>query len=172
MGLGSAYKDGLKLCSGNIIVEMDADLSHDPREIIVLVKALETADMVVGSRYVNGGMIVGWTWYRRAISSTANHIGRLLLGLKVKDVTSGFRAYHRCVFERIVSGSCFDGYDFQVEAVHTASKLGFKIVEVPITFFDRRRGKSKLSLSEIFTFLKAVITVRFWSRREGCESAR
>lgn len=164
MGLGSAYKDGLKLCSGSIIVEMDADLSHDPNELDKILKALEINDIVIGSRYIYGGKIVGWKWYRKIISSIANFLARVILGLRVRDVTSGFRAYHRSVFEKIVSASCCDGFDFQIEAVYIAKKLGFKIAEVPITFTNRSSGKSKLSLSEIFIFLKSLITIRFRSQ--------
>ena len=163
MGLGSAYKDGFKVSSGDFIVEMDADLSHNPEDIPRLLKGLNLADIAIGSRYVTGGKIVGWNWYRRATSWVANHLARLVLGLKIKDATSGFRAYRREAFEEIAKQSTLNGFDFQIEALHIAKKLGFKAVEVPITFTNRKRGESKLSKKEIAGFAKSIFKIRFRS---------
>ncbi len=160
-GLGSAYKDGLKVSSGNFIAQMDADLSHNPEELPRLFKALNYADVAIGSRRVLGGRIIGWKWHRRLLSRGANLLARLVLGLSVKDATSGFRAYKRNVFEKIVSNSTMNGFEFQVEAIYIAKRLGLKVVEVPITFTSRKEGKSKMSLKEIFNFAKAVFKVRF-----------
>jgi dolichol-phosphate mannosyltransferase len=158
MGLGSAYKDGFKVTSGEVIVEMDADLSHNPRELPRLVKALNylDADVVVGSRYVSGGAVLGWKWYRRLISRTASLLASLVLNLNVNDATSGFRAYKRKAFEKIVSQSRLNGFEFQVEALYIAKKLQLKTVEVPITFKKRIRGRSKMKFTDILNFLQSV----------------
>ncbi len=161
MGLGSAYRDGLKASSGSFIVEMDADLSHNPEDIPRLIKGLNPADIAIGSRYVSGGNIVGWGWHRRLISWGANRLARLVVGLKVKDVTSGFRIYRREAFEEIARHSRLNGYSFQVEALHIANKLGFTVEEVPITFIDRERGESKLGNKEIARFAWSIFSMRF-----------
>jgi len=160
MGIGSAYKDGLKLASGNILFEMDADLSHNPQELSEIADALEHADVVVASRHVSGGRIVGWKWYRKLIHTGANLFAELVLGLKVKDSTSGFRAYRRAAFEQIVLKSRFDGFEFQVEAIHIARKLGLKVTEVPTTFINRRYGNSKLHPKDIISFAKAILKMK------------
>ena len=112
--------------------------------------------MAVGSRYVPGGRIVGWKWHRRLISRGANLLASSVLGLGVKDVTSGFRAYKGRVFKEIVSKSKLNGFDFQVEALHIAKRLGLKIVEIPIAFTNRRAGKSKLNPKDVFNYTKSV----------------
>jgi len=160
MGLGSAYKDGFKVSSGKIIVEMDADLSHNPAELPKIVRALEHFDIAVGSRYVEDGKILGWKWHRKLSSRGANLIARVVLGLKVKDSTSGFRAYERSAFKQVVSASKFNGFEFQVEVLYMAKKLGLKVTEVPITFVDRKRGRSKFNFKEIINFAKAVFKMR------------
>lgn len=165
MGLGSAYRDGLKASSGDFIVEMDADLSHNPEDIPRLLKGLNPADIAIGSRYVTGGKIVGWSWHRRLISWGANRLARLVVGLKVKDVTSGFRIYRREAFEEIVKRSKLNEFDFQIEALHIAKKLGFKVEEVPITFTDRKRGKSKLEKKEIARFAWSIFSMRFLQKK-------
>lgn len=157
MGLGSAYKDGFKVSSGEVIVEMDADLSHNPKELPKLFKALNHADVVVGSRYIHGGKTIWWKWYRRLISWGASLLTNLFLGLGVRDATSGFRAYKRKAFEGIASKSSLNGFEFQVEALHIAKKLKLKVMEVPITFIDRTRGKSKLGLRDIINFAKSIL---------------
>jgi dolichol-phosphate mannosyltransferase len=164
LGLGSAYKCGFKLADGNFIVEMDADLSHDPYELPRIIKLLELekADIVIGSRNINGARIVGWKWYRKLISKTANLLARSVLGLKINDCTSGFRAYKREAFERIISISECNGFEFQVEALFIAhNKFEFKVVEVPITFYNRKYGKSKLRLQDIFNFVETILKMRF-----------
>lgn len=165
MGLGSAYRDGLKASSGDFIVEMDADLSHNPDDIPRLLKGLNPADIVVGSRYVTGGKIVGLSRQRKLISWGANRLARLVVGLKVKDVTSGFRIYRREAFEEIVRHSILNGFDFQIEVLHIAKKLGFKVEEVPITFIDRERGESKLGNKEIARFAWSIFSMRFLQKK-------
>lgn len=161
MGLGSAYKSGLEQSSGNIIVEMDADLSHDPAELTKIVKELQNADIVVGSRRVKGGRVIGWIWHRRLIHIVANIFTKLLLGLDVDDSTSGFRVYKREVFKQIASLSKFDGFEFQVESLYIAKKLGLKVEEVPIIFRNRKHGTSKLSLRDVIYFIKAILKMKF-----------
>jgi dolichol-phosphate mannosyltransferase len=161
MGLGSAYRDGFKASSNAVIVEMDADLSHNPEEITKLISGLEQGDVVIGSRYVLGGNIVGWSWKRKLISGAANWLARWVLGLKPKDVTSGFRVYSKEAFEKIISQSKLNGYSFQIEVLYLAKKLGFQVKEVPITFTERRMGESKLGLREIMRFAISVVSLRF-----------
>ncbi|MEA3199127.1 MAG: dolichol-phosphate mannosyltransferase [Thermoplasmata archaeon] len=160
-GLGSAYRDGFAAAKGDIIFEMDADLSHDPRYLPALIEAIESgADVAVGSRYAPQGRVVGWNWYRRLVSGTGNTLARLALGLKVGDTTSGYRAYVREA-AGVVQAVQSDGYAFQVEALHLARRTGMRIVEVPITFENRTVGKSKLGPSEFVAFLRTLVRLRF-----------
>jgi dolichol-phosphate mannosyltransferase len=161
MGLGSAYRDGFKASSYEFIVQMDADLSHDPEEITKLLAGLSCGDIVIGSRYVEDGSIVGWGLGRKLISGGANRLARLVLGLKPKDVTSGFRVYSKEAFEKIISQSKLNGYAFQVEVLYLAKKFGFKVSEVPITFKNRQAGESKLGFGEIARFAVSVFSLRF-----------
>ncbi len=161
MGLGSAYREGFSASSYGFIVEMDADMSHNPEEITKLLQGLNPADIVIGSRYINGGSSVGWSWQRKLVSWGANRFARLVLGLKPKDVTSGFRVYSKDAFEKIIAHSKLNGYAFQIEVLYLASKLGFEVKEVPITFNERREGESKLGIKEIFRFAEAVLSLKF-----------
>lgn len=160
MGLGSAYKDGFKVASGKIVVEMDADMSHNPEEVGKLIEALNNADISIGSRYIPGGKIVGWKWHRKLISKGANILTKEVLGLPISDATSGFRAYKQEAFGEIISQSKSNGFDFQVEVLYVAKKLGLKVIEIPITFTDRKIGKSKLTLRDILNFAYAVSKIR------------
>ncbi len=161
MGLGSAYRDGFRASSYEYIVEMDADMSHNPQEITKLLQSLNQNDIVTGSRYIHGGNIVGWNWRRKLISWGANRFARAVLGLKPKDVTSGFRVYSKVAFEKIITQSKLNGYAFQIEILYLAAKFGFKVKEVPITFSERKEGKSKLGNKEIFSFAAAMVSLRF-----------
>lgn len=160
-GLGSAYRDGFLAARGDLVFEMDADLSHDPRYIPALVQAVEDgADIAVGSRYVENGRVVGWSAYRKLVSGVGNTLAKLALGLRIRDVTSGYRCYARHA-AGIVQEVRSDGYAFQVEALHLARKQGLRIVEVPITFENRTVGKSKLGPGEFMKFLQALGRLRF-----------
>lgn len=146
-GLGDALRFGLRNAladeKNGILVTLDADYSHDPFDIQ---RFLETdADLVVGSRYIKGSRILGWSFFRRLMSMTANWLARTRLGIKVKDATSGYRAYSRSVAELVVSESARDGFEFQVEAIWLAEKAGFRITEAPIRFSERTLGSSKLA---------------------------
>ncbi|MFQ6080475.1 MAG: polyprenol monophosphomannose synthase [Candidatus Bathyarchaeia archaeon] len=168
MGIGSAYKDGFRLCSGDVIAYMDADLSHDPRSLPKLIEALENADIAVGSRFMRYGGVIGWGWYRYLINLGANLLARLILKLDVKDTTSGYKAYKRKAFEKLVSISNFGGFtDFDEEMLYLAKKHGLKVKEIPITFANRERGNSKLRLRDILAFIKALLDIRL--RFGACE---
>lgn len=165
-GLGPAYRAGLGwgLEQGyDVLIEMDADLSHDPGHLPELVAATAHADLVLGSRYVPGGGTENWPWHRRALSSGGNRYVRAVTGMPVRDATSGFRAFRRAVLEEIhLADLASDGYSFQLETVLLAWRAGFEIDEVPITFVERRAGASKISRSII---LEALWRVLVWGRR-------
>ena len=167
-GLGSAYVSGFTcgLDRGyEYMVEMDADGSHRPEHLPEIVgEAQRCGGVAIGSRYVNGGSVSGWPWHRMLLSWGANLYTRALLGLRVRDATSGFRCYPRVVLEaigldRIVS----QGYSFQIETVYRCVKARFPVREVPIQFEDRVAGKSKVSPGEV---RKALMTV-LWLRLNG-----
>jgi len=148
-GLGPAYIDGFRaaLDSGaDIICQMDADGSHDPRDLSSLINMLTTVDLAIGSRYVAGAHVSDWPISRRALSRLGNAYVRLITGLQIRDVTSGFRAWRRSALQRLSLGRIRSfGHGFQVEMTHSASLLNLRIVESPITFRNRRAGVSKVS---------------------------
>ena len=164
LGLGSAYLAGfaqaLKM-GAEFILEMDADLSHDPLDIPRLLEAAQKADMVIGSRKIDGGKIIGWGWTRKLMSNGAMRFSRWLLELKTKDVTAGFRLFRRKVLESIgLENIKSNGYAFQEELLYRTEKAGFKVVEIPVTFIDRQEGKSKLSKKDILEFFVRIIRLR------------
>ena len=148
-GLGRAYIAGFKWAlerDYEFIFEMDADFSHDPHELPKFLKAAEDADLVLGSRYVNGIRITNWPMSRLLLSKSAATYVRVLTGMPVTDPTGGFKCYRREVLEKIdLDGIESSGYSFQVEMSHSTWNLGFRIKEIPITFVDRRAGYSKMS---------------------------
>ena len=167
-GLGVAYRAGFKhgFSHGyDVIVQMDADFSHDPAALPELLGKIETgADMAIGSRYVAGGNIPNWPTTRRVLSRVGNLYASTVLGLKVRDATSGFRAYRAGVLETVEAGATrATGYGFQVELAYRAHRLGAEIVEVPITFNDRVRGVSKMSWHIIG---EAMSLVTWWGVRD------
>jgi len=158
LGLGSAYLEGFGLSSGQLIFTMDSDLSHDPKYLPRFIEAAKRADLVVGTRYMKGGKTIGWGIYRRLVSRGANFLAKLVIRDGVKDVTSGYRAYHRKILERIPLDKIqSSGYAFQLEMMYEVKRRGFKIKSVPITFVDRKRGKSKLGIRDILGFLKLAV---------------
>ena len=164
LGIGSAYKYGFKVARSlgcDVLLEMDADLSHNPKFIADFVeKILQRYDLVIGSRYIPGGSIPGWPLRRRMVSKGANFLARLLLGLDVKDVTSGYRAFDSKTLRKVDFSSIkSDGYMFQVETIYRYKKAGLKIGETPITFFDRRLGMSKLGSKEVLKFAGGLISL-------------
>jgi len=150
-GLGDAYRAGFRwgLDRGyEALVEMDADLSHDPSAIPQLTQLLDSNDLVIGSRYVPGGIVPQWGVHRRLISWAGNRYSSVLLGIEVRDLTSGFRAYRAEALRRIDLGSMrADGYGFQIEMAYLVSRNGGRVAETPICFTDRREGESKMSAS-------------------------
>jgi dolichol-phosphate mannosyltransferase len=166
LGLGGAYVEGFRFGLRNgfpLVVTMDADFSHDPAVLGSLVKAALSSDVVIGSRYVEGGHIPHWSWFRRWLSRTANHLARRLLGQSIHDWTSGYRCYRRQVLEKLPFEDIrANGYSFLVEVLAASVSLGYHVTEVPITFADRRVGQSKLSRREIykgmFTLLRLGVT--------------
>lgn len=162
-GLGSAYRAafGWGLARDyRLFVEMDADLSHDPEQLVDLLDAADSADLVLGSRYVSGGETRNWPWHRRLLSRGGNRYVQLVTRIPVADATSGYRVFRRAVLDEIQVGSLTsDGYAFQLETLLRAWWAGFEIAEVPITFVERRAGASKISRAII---LEALWRVLMW----------
>jgi len=148
-GLGTAYVAGFRkaLTDGaELIFEMDGDLSHDPKYIDDFVEAIQNADLVIGSRYINGVRVEGWRFRRLLLSKLANIYVSHIMVKPVWDFTAGYRCYRREVLQAIDLNSInSDGYAFQIEMTHLAFKHGFRVVEIPITFKERKMGYSKLS---------------------------
>ncbi len=149
-GIGPAYLAGFAHALAHdaaYVMEMDSDFSHDPADLARLLAAVHGgADLALGSRYVPGGGVRNWGLLRRFISEGGSTYARLVLGLKVKDLTGGFKCFRREVLERIHFDSVRSrGYAFQVELTYRAVQAGFRVVEVPIVFRDRERGQSKMS---------------------------
>ncbi len=148
-GLGTAYIAGFRWAlerSYEFVFEMDCDFSHQPRFLPAFLEAAESADVVLGSRYIRGGGTENWTLLRKFISYGGNTYARTVLGLPFKDVTGGFKCFRRSVLEALPFDELLStGYSFQIELTTRAHRMGFKIVEVPIVFPDRTRGASKMS---------------------------
>lgn len=164
-GLGPAYIAGFReaLAGGaGLIVEMDADFSHDPAYLPRLLKVVEHADLAIGSRYVPGGGVSDWGALRRAISRGGSTYARFILGVGVHDLTGGFKCFRREVLEAIDLGAIrARGYAFQVEMTYRAIELGFNVVEVPIVFRDREAGNSKMNRSIVLEAIWRVPMLRF-----------
>jgi dolichol-phosphate mannosyltransferase len=149
-GLGPAYIAGFRQAlegGAGLVLEMDADFSHDPAYLPRLLEAAKRADLVLGSRYVPGGGVSDWGPLRRAVSRGGSAYARLVLGVDVRDLTGGFKCFRREVLEAIdLDEISTRGYAFQVEMTYRAIRLGFKVLEVPIVFRERRVGTSKMDL--------------------------
>jgi len=149
LGLGSAYREGFRYAldhGAEYIFEMDADFSHDPDSIGEFLKHAQDADVVLGSRYLNGVTVVNWPLQRLILSYTANLYTRLITGLPVKDATGGFKCFRRRALESVrLDKVQSDGYAFQIEMSFKCWKRGFRIREIPIVFVDRRAGVSKMN---------------------------
>ena len=165
LGLGTAYIEGFKYAiehTYDAAFEMDADFSHDPRYLPDFLEAIGNADLVIGSRYIPGGDTPNWTILRRLISGGGNIFARFMLGIPVHDCTAGYRCYRRKVLESIDLDSIqSQGYAFQIELAYRVMQHGFKIVETPIVFMDRRVGKSKMSRRIVIEGFTYVIKARF-----------
>lgn len=164
-GLGGALKEGLRKANGEIVIAMDADFSHDPAYIpSFLAKMKQGFDLVIGSRKIPGGGVLGWNRRRRLVSSGANFVARYVGGVKVSDLTSGYRAYRKTMVDNLDMESIgSSSYAFQLEVTARAIRRGFRVGVVPIVFPDRRLGKSKLSRRDVIDFLYTALKIRFGS---------
>jgi dolichol-phosphate mannosyltransferase len=162
-GLGTAITDGFRVFTSfksppKYIITMDADYSHNPKEIAKLISSTRQGfDLAIGSRYCYGGKTVNWSIMRSAISQVANSIASMLVRAKIRDHTSGFRCYSTNLVESIINDLHSQTYEIQIETIRQANLRKFKIGETPITFANRKKGKSKLSINEIKEFLCYVL---------------
>jgi dolichol-phosphate mannosyltransferase len=167
MGLGSAYRDGFRYAldhGAEYIFEMDADFSHDPNAIGEFLAAARDADVVLGSRYIDGVRVVNWPLNRLILSRSANVYTRLITGLPVHDATGGFKCFRRRALEGIrLDRVRSDGYAFQIEVSFKCWKRGFRIREIPIVFVDRRAGVSKMNRRIIWEAAGMVWRLRLMS---------
>ena len=174
-GLGPAYRAGFNwgLERGHdVLIEMDADLSHDPDVLPQLIAAVGDggADLAIGSRYVPGGAVPGWPRNRRLLSQWGNRYISIMLKLPVRDATAGFRAYRRSILEKIgLERVRADGYGFQIEMVYEVAKAGGVVLEIPITFRDREKGVSKMSPNIV---TEALVLVTRWGLRDRINRLR
>lgn len=168
MGLGTAYRDGFRWALARdyeLIFEMDADFSHSPSHLTEFLEASESADFVLGSRYLNGKVtVVNWPISRLLLSYGANIYARIVTGMKLWDATGGFKCFHRRVLEAIDLGDVrSNGYAFQIEMSFRAMRKGFKPVEIPIVFTDRTEGESKMSGHIVREAIFMVWRLRWWA---------
>ena len=168
-GLGPAYLAGFRRAlelGAELIVEIDCDFSHDPADLPRLLDAAGDADLVLGSRYVPGGSVENWGAVRRAISAGGSLYARLLLGVPVRDLTGGFKCFHRAVLEAIDLDAVHSrGYAFQIELTYRALRRGFSVREVPIRFVDREVGGSKMSRTIVLEAIWKVPLLRLAALR-------
>jgi len=173
-GLGSAYMQAMRYAfqhlHADIIVEFDADLSHQPKYLIPLLEALNQYDVVIGSRYVRGGSIPkNWGIHRKFLSIIGNQVARLILTMQYKDFTSGFRATRRRVLEEVLP-ACFlsNHYAYKLHLLWLLHKNKAKIGEIPIEFIDREKGVSKLPTNSIIDSLRVIFTLRYREIKNRC----
>jgi dolichol-phosphate mannosyltransferase len=162
LGLGPAYLDGFLQAFNNgyeVVVEMDADGSHRAEDLPAILRAVNDADLVIGSRWIAGGSVENWPMTRVLLSKFGNLYARVLLGTTIKDMTSGFRAYRAEFLKGLASDPVSSqGYSFQVELAYQASRKGV-VREVPITFVERTEGRSKMTLKIVF---EALLKIQLW----------
>ena len=172
-GLGAAYLHGFAVAlerGYDVVGEMDADGSHQPEQLPAMLAALERADLVIGSRWVPGGSVVNWPLTRKALSVGGNLYARAALGLRVRDVTAGFRLFRRTTLEAIDLGSVeSSGYCFQTDLAWRTAQAGLRIVEVPIEFVERVRGESKMDRAVATESLRRITA---WGLAERRRQAR
>jgi len=163
-GLGQAYVAGFRYAfehNAQFIMQMDADLSHDPKQIPEFLQAIQAADLVLGSRYIANGGVRNWNLARRLISRFGNIYARIILGLPYHDLTGGFKCFRREVLEKVdITKLSSLGYNFQIETTYKAHLNGARITEIPIIFTERVEGKSKFSLKIIIESFWKVILLR------------
>ncbi len=166
LGLGTAITDGFKLILSledppDYIITMDADYSHNPLTIPELLATAEKGyDLVIGSRYKKGSRIIGWHIIRWLISRVANFIASTMVGMRIRDCTSGFRCYSKNYVREVIGHLHSQTYEIQIETVKQAWTRGFKVKEIPMTFENRKRGKSKLTIAEFQGFLSYILKTK------------
>ena len=170
-GIGRAYLAGFARAlesDAQLVLEMDCDFSHDPADVARLIATCEDgADLALGSRWVEGGGTVNWGLLRRVISRGGSLYARLVLGVAVRDLTGGFKCFRRVVLETIeLDAIAARGYGFQIEGTYRALRAGFRVVEIPITFVDRRVGESKMSGGIVLEAMRQVPVLR-WKALRG-----
>ncbi len=164
-GLGRAYLAGFRHAldgGAELLLEMDSDFSHDPDDIPRLIRASDDADLVIGSRYVDGGGVENWPFHRRALSRGGSFYARMILGVPVRDLTGGFKCFRRATLERIdFANTHADGYGFQIELTYRAYRAGFRVKEIPIVFREREHGTSKMTARIALEAIWKVPALRF-----------
>jgi dolichol-phosphate mannosyltransferase len=169
-GLGRAYIAGFRralVAGADLVLEMDADFSHDPDDVPRLIEAAAGADLVLGSRYVPGGGVAGWEWHRRLLSRGGCLYARTILRVRIHDLTGGFKCFRRAVLEAIDLDEVHaDGYGFQIEMTYRAIRDGFQVKEIPIVFRERRAGASKMDARIAAEAVWKVPTLRWRLRGE------
>ena len=164
-GLGRAYIAGFEHALGRgaeLLIEMDADFSHDPADLPRLIAAAADADLVLGSRYVPGGGIADWGRFRRTLSRGGSLYARAILGVPIRDLTGGFKCFRRATLEGIdYRDTHADGYGFQIELTYRAYRRGFRVREIPIVFRDREAGTSKMTARIALEAIWKVPALRF-----------
>jgi dolichol-phosphate mannosyltransferase len=163
-GLGRAYLAGFQHAlegGAELVLEMDADFSHDPKDLPRLIAAADDADLVLGSRYVLGGGVTDWGLLRRLVSRGGSWYARRILAVPIRDLTGGFKCFRRTVLEDLnLDAVHADGYGFQIELTYRAIKAGFRVAEIPITFRDRRVGQSKMNARIALEAVWKVLALR------------
>ena len=163
MGLGAAYKDGfthvLQKLESNLVVQMDADHSHDPSELANMIEKIVDYDFIIASRHVTGSSITGWGFSRKVTHSIAGAIAKVSANIDIEDCTSGFRMFKRSALEKIEFDKIeADGFAFQIEVLYQLKQKGFRGLEVPTTFVNRTKGESKMSSSEVIQFIRMCLS--------------
>lgn len=165
MGLGSAYIAGFNYAIAHnydIILHMDADFSHNPKYLPQFLEQIKSNDLVIGSRYTDHGGVKNWGLLRKIISRGGSFYARTILGIKIRDLTGGFKCFRRKVLQHLLSKQLQSGgYSFQIETTYKSLKAGFKVKEIPIVFEDRRVGQSKMSARIFIEALVMVLKMRF-----------
>ena len=172
-GLGPAYRAGFRWGRDrgyDVLIEMDSDLQHEPSALPALVNGIvQGADLVIGSRYIPGGSIPEWSWSRAMLSKWGNRYAAYMLGMDIRDATSGFRAFRATALDRFDLDTVrADGYGFQIEMAHRVARSGGTVAEVPITFLDRQVGESKMSSRIV---VEALLLVTWWGLRRRARRA-
>jgi len=163
MGLGAAYKDGfthvLQKLESNLVVQMDADHSHDPSELANMIEKIADYDFIIASRHVTGSSVTGWSFSRKVTHSIAGAIAKVSANIDIEDCTSGFRMFKRSALEKIEFDKIeADGFAFQIEVLYQLKQKGFRGLEVPTTFVNRTKGESKMGSSEVIQFIRMCLS--------------